>query len=417
MPRFYADLHIHSRYSRATSRDCDLPHLAASAQRKGLRVLGTGDFTHPRWFRELSDQLEEAEPGLYRLAPDFCKEDPVVPESCRGEVSFLLQGEISTIYKRDGRTRKVHHIVCSPDLGTCARINKRLGDIGNIVSDGRPILGLDSRDLLEIVIESNPQAFIIPAHIWTPWFSVLGSKSGFDSIEACYVDLADEIFALETGLSSDPPMNWRVSSLDRFTLVSNSDAHSPGKLAREACIFDCEVDYFKMRDALRTRAGYHGTVELYPEEGKYHLDGHRKCGECLMPAETKALKGICPVCGKPVTVGVLHRVEELADRSGRVRPSDVLPFYPRTPLSMLFSSLLGKGENTKTVARVVERTLKRLGPELRVLNDTPMSELEAGDEDGLAEAITALREGRVSRQGGYDGVFGRIGIAGANGRT
>ena len=412
MSRFYADLHIHSKYSRATSRNCDLPHLAVAAQRKGLRVIGTGDFTHPQWSQELGEQLQEAAPGLYQLTPAAYQDASVdVPESCRGSVSFILQGEISTIYKRDGATRKVHHIVFAPDLETVGRINKRLGAIGNIRSDGRPILGLDSRNLLEIILEANSNAFIIPAHIWTPWFSVLGSKSGFDSIEACYGDLSDEIFALETGLSSDPPMNWRVSSLDRYTLVSNSDAHSPAKLAREANIFECEADYFSMRQALRTREGFHGTVEFYPEEGKYHLDGHRKCGECLTPEETQSRNGLCSVCGKPVTVGVLHRVADLADRPEGGRPERVQPFYQRTPLAALLSGLLGKGENTKTVSRALEQALQRCGSELFMLNDCPIADLETAGVDGLAEAIEDLREGRVILDAGYDGEFGRVRIA------
>ena len=313
---YYADLHIHSKYSRATSRDADLEHLALWAKRKGITVVGTGDFTHPAWFEEIRSKLVPAEPGLFRLRPEIEREvERKLPPSCHGPVRFLLEVEISTIYKKGDRTRKVHHLIYASNLDTAGRIRERLGAIGNIASDGRPILGLDSRHLLEITLSSGADAYLIPAHVWTPWFAVLGSKSGFDSVEECYGDLTPYIFAVETGLSSDPPMNWRVSRLDRFTLVSNSDAHSPPMLGREACAFDTELDYFAIRRSLETGEGYGGTVEFFPEEGKYHLDGHRACGVRLEPAETRRVQGLCPACGKPLTVGVMHRVEELADRS------------------------------------------------------------------------------------------------------
>lgn len=311
---FYADLHVHSKYSRATSKDADLEGMAVWAQRKGIAVVGTGDFTHPAWFAELQEKLEPAEPGLFRLRPEIERAvEERVPGSCRRPVRFMLEVEISTIYKKGERTRKIHHLIYAPDLDTASRFRDRLAHIGNIESDGRPILGLDSRDLLEVTLESGPDAYLVPAHIWTPWFAVLGSKSGFDAVEECYGDLADHIFAVETGLSSDPPMNWRVGSLDRYRLVSNSDAHSPPKLGREACVFDTELDYFRMRRALETGEGYGGTVEFFPEEGKYHLDGHRSCGVRLTPVETRTLDGVCPQCGKPVTVGVLSRVDDLAE--------------------------------------------------------------------------------------------------------
>ncbi len=310
--RFHADLHIHSKYSRATSRDLDLEHLAYWAARKGIGLVGTGDFCHPAWAAELKEKLVPAEPGLFRLRQDI--EQGVaatLPPACRAPVRFMLEVEISTIYKKGDKTRKVHHLIYAPDFATADRIAERLGRIGNIKSDGRPILGLNSRDLLEITLESGPGAYLVPAHIWTPWFAALGSQSGFDTIADCYGDLSDHIFAVETGLSSDPPMNWRVSFLDRYRLTSNSDAHSPGKLGREATTFDCDMDYFALRRALETGAGYVGTVEFFPEEGKYHLDGHRKCEVRLTPKETLAHGGRCPVCGEKVTVGVEHRVEVL----------------------------------------------------------------------------------------------------------
>ena len=293
---FYADLHIHSKYSRATSKDCNLEQLAIWAQKKGLCVISTGDFTHPAWFNEIKEKLIPDNNGAFRLKPEIEKQIFKTSDPVR----FLLSVEISTIYKKGDKTRKVHHVVFVPDMQTAENFRNRLGAIGNINSDGRPILGLDSRNLLETVLESGEGAYIIPAHIWTPWFSVLGSKSGFDSIEECYEDLSEHIFAVETGLSSDPEMNWRVSKLDKFRLVSNSDAHSPSKLAREATVFNTAPDYYSIMNALKTGDGYVGTVEFFPEEGKYHEDGHRKCNVCLSPEETKKLNGICPVCGKPM---------------------------------------------------------------------------------------------------------------------
>lgn len=320
LPPYVADLHIHSKYSRACSRDLTLPNLAWWARRKGIGVLGTGDFTHPAWYDHLRETLHPAEPGLYRLSPeaerDVARRLPprLASEAEADPVRYMLSVEISTIYKRDDRTRKVHHLIYLPDLDAVARFNTALGRIGNLGSDGRPILGLDSRDLLEITLEASPDGYLVPAHIWTPWFSALGSKSGFDAIADCYADLAEHIFAVETGLSSDPEINWRVGSLDRYQLVSNSDAHSPPALAREATVLTAARDYFAIREALRTGDGLAGTVEFFPEEGKYHADGHRLCGVNWSPERTREAGGRCPECGKPLTVGVLSRVEELADR-------------------------------------------------------------------------------------------------------
>ena len=406
---FYADLHIHSKWSRACSQDCDLEHLSLWAQQKGITVVGTGDFTHPRWFEELRERLVPAEPGVFRLSEEL--EAAVagrVPVSCRRSVRFLLSVEISTIYKYGERTRKVHHLVYMPDLEAAARFNQRLGKIGNITADGRPILGLDSRDLLEITLESGEGAYLVPAHAWTPWFAVLGSKSGFDSVEECYRDLAGHIFALETGLSSDPAMNWRVSALDRYRLVSNSDAHSPPILGREASRFDTEPDYFAIRRALETGAGYLGTVEFFPEEGKYHLDGHRKCGVRLEPAETRALEGRCPVCGKPLTVGVLHRVEALADRPEGVRPEGAAGFRSLVPLPEVVGEILGCGPKSKSVRREVSALVGRLGPELEILDEVPLDDLRRAGSGVLAEAIDRLRRGAVVREAGFDGEYGVI---------
>src|SRR5690349_23956487 len=367
--RFYADLHVHSKYSRATSRDLDLEHLAHWAARKGIAVVATGDFTHPAWAAELKQKLVPAEPGLFGLREDIAKGvAATLPAACRKAVRFMLEVEISTIYKKGDKTRKVHHLIYAPDFATVDRISARLARIGNIASDGRPILGLDSRDLLEITLESGPGAYLVPAHIWTPWFAALGSQSGFDSIADCYGDLSEHIFAVETGLSSDPPMNWRVSFLDRYRLTSNSDAHSPGKLGREATAFDCEMDYFALRRALETGQGYVGTVEFFPEEGKYHLDGHRKCEVRLTPKETLANGGHCPVCGEKVTIGVEHRVEVLADRSeAQALPPPTAGMVSNfVPLPEILSELTASGAASRAVVRGYDQAIAKLGSELSI---------------------------------------------------
>src|SRR5215475_4074711 len=408
--RFHADLHIHSKHSRATSRDLDLEHLAHWAARKGIGVVATGDFTHPAWSAELKDKLVPAEPGLFRLRDDIEKAvSETLPAACRAPVRFMLEVEISTIYKKGDRTRKIHHLIYAPDFDTADRFSDALARIGNIASDGRPILGLDSRNLLEITLESGPDAYLVPAHIWTPWFAALGSQSGFDSIADCYGDLAPHIFAVETGLSSDPPMNWRVSFLDRYRLTSNSDAHSPGKLGREATTFDCELDYFALKRALETGDGYVGTVEFFPDEGKYHLDGHRKCEVRLTPKETLQNGGRCPVCGEKLTIGVEHRVEVLADR-------DEVPTPPATagavsnlvPLPEVLSELAASGVGSKTVERMYERVTGALGPELSILREVPVEDIARAESSVLAEAITRLRAGKVIREAGYDGEYGVI---------
>ena len=406
---FYADLHVHSKYSRATSRNCDLEHLALWARKKGITVVGTGDFTHPAWLAELKDKLVPAEPGLFRLRPDLERAVAErLPRACHGPTRFMLSVEISTIYKKGEATRKIHHLIYAPDFATAEEVNRRLGKIGNLNSDGRPILGLDSRHLLEITLESGPAAYLVPAHIWTPWFAALGSKSGFDSIDLCYADLAPHIFAVETGLSSDPPMNWRVSSLDRFRLVSNSDAHSPEKLGREACVFTGDLDYFAIRRALETGEGYAGTVEFFPEEGKYHLDGHRACQVRLEPHETRAAAGRCSVCGKPLTVGVMHRVETLADRMDDAPPGTAGGVQSLVPLPEVLSELHQVGSKSKRVGQHYEQLLGKLGPELPLLTEVPLEDIRRVTSSLFAEAVTRLREHRVVREAGYDGAYGTI---------
>lgn len=399
--RFYADIHVHSKYSRATARNCDLENLALWAGKKGLAVVGTGDFTHPAWFKEIRQKLSGDGSGLFTLRGD------------NSGTRFILSVEISTIYKKGDLTRKVHHVICAPSLEAAEKISQALGRIGNISSDGRPILGMDSRNLLEIVLGSDPDSFLIPAHIWTPWFSALGSKSGFDSIDECYGDLASHVFAVETGLSSDPMMNRRVSSLDRFRLVSNSDAHSPAKLGREACILDCGMDYGSILNALRCGEGYVGTVEFFPEEGKYHLDGHRKCDVRLSPQETKANKGLCPVCKRDLTIGVMHRVDDLADRvEGERLPSTAGSVTSLVPLVEIISEIMRRGAATKSVIKVYDSLVPKLGPEIAILTEVPLEDISRTGQPLLAEAISRLRRGEVIREAGFDGEFGVIRLFG-----
>ena len=401
---YYTDLHIHSKYSRATSKSCNLEELALWAKKKGLSLISTGDFTHPAWFNEIKEKLVPFDDGTFRLKPEIEKNIFSDGKS----VKFILTVEISTIYKKWDKTRKVHHVVFVPDLKTAENFRQKLGAIGNINSDGRPILGLDSRNLLETVLDSGDNSYIIPAHIWTPWFSVLGSKSGFDSIEECYGDLSEYIFAVETGLSSDPEMNWHVSKLDKYRLVSNSDAHSPSKLAREATVFNIEPNYYSIMNALKTGKGYTGTVEFFPEEGKYHEDGHRKCNVCLTPEETKQLNGICPVCGKPLTIGVLYRVNELSDRRGIVTPPDTAgEVFSLVPLQEILSEIMHTGSASKSVVSEYERLLTRFGTELSILQDIPIDDITKVSSL-LGEGISRLRKGHVIRHAGYDGEYGVI---------
>ena len=408
---FHADLHIHSRFSRACSRNCDLEHLAWWARRKGITVVGTGDFTHPTWRDELRASLVPAEPGLLRLSGEASDRlGRLAPASCGGEVRFMLSAEISTIYRGADRTRKVHHLLYAPTFEAADRIAGALSKIGNLASDGRPILGLDSRHLLEITLEGGPGCYLVPAHAWTPWFAVLGSKSGFDAVADCYGDLAGHVFAIETGLSSDPPMNWRCSALDGYRLVSNSDAHSPPMLGREATTFDVELDYFAIADALRSGEGLAGTIEFYPEEGKYHLDGHRKCGIRFEPAQSREHQGTCPECGKPLTIGVLHRVAELADRPAGYRPAGAPGFTNLVQLPQIVGEMLATGPKSKKVGAEVDRLVAALGPELSILTEADIDDVRRVGGGLLAEAVTRLRRGEVRREAGYDGEYGVVSL-------
>ncbi len=406
--KYVADLHVHSHYSIATSKKSNLEGFYQWAKIKGIDLIGTGDFTHPGWFRELNDKLVPEEHGFFRLK-DEPKGQAIEGLSCRDiDIRFCLSSEISSIYKKNDRVRKVHSLVFAPNLETASKISAKLSTIGNIKSDGRPILGLDPKQLLEIILEISPEAYLIPAHIWTPWFSLFGSKSGFDAIEDCFEELTEYIFALETGLSSDPAMNWTWSALDRYSLVSHSDAHSPAKLGREADLFDAEFSYGGMFDALKTKKGRLGTIEFYPEEGKYHLDGHRKCGVCIDPEETKRLKGKCPVCGKNLTIGVLHRVLDLSDRSESSKPAQAGDFRYVVPLHEILAEIMNTGPSTKAVASRYREIVGRFGNEFTFLLESPLEEIQ-NETDGLTEeAVRRMRNGKVNPQPGYDGQFGII---------
>jgi uncharacterized protein (TIGR00375 family) len=405
--RFIADLHVHSRHSMATSRDMCPEGLWQWAQLKGIGVVGTGDFTHPEYFRELTEKLEPAGGGLFSLRESYQGGD--VPPSCRAEVRFMLQAEVSSIYSKAGRTRKVHSIIFMPGLAEARELNRRLSEVGNIRSDGRPILGLDAKKLLHMVLDVSPRAMVVPAHAWTPHFSVFGAASGFDSLEECYEELAPHIHAIETGLSSDPPMNRRLSALDRLTLLSNSDAHSPAKLGREGNVFETEPSYDAMMEAVKTGEGFWGTIEFFPEEGKYHLDGHRACGVSMTPEETRANGYRCPACGRKPTVGVMHRVEELADRTVPAKTDHVSII----PLVEIIAEVMQRGANTKGVQRTYHAILSALGSEFTLLLDTPLDAIEGAGDGKLAGAIGKMRAGEVDIVPGYDGEFGKIRIFGA----
>ncbi|GFE59455.1 UvrD-helicase domain-containing protein [Geobacter sp. AOG2] len=407
---YIADLHIHSPYSRATSPESNPAGLAGWARVKGIQVVGTGDFTHPGWFRRLKDELEPAEPGLFRLKNEAAIPSPLPGATpLAGPVRFLLSAEISSIYKRHGVVRKVHNLLYVPDFASAERLNAKLAGIGNIESDGRPILGLDSRNLLEILLEEAPEGFLVPAHIWTPWFSLFGSKSGFDAIEECFDDLTPHVFALETGLSSDPDMNRLISGLDRFALISNSDCHSPSKLGREANLLATDLDFFALRDAIKgnRRDTFRGTVEFFPEEGKYHADGHRACHVCLDPVESRRLGLRCPVCGRPLTIGVYHRVMELADREKPLYREDAPSVFSLIPLPEVLGEIVGAGPASKGVMEQYARTIGRFGSEFNLLLHAPLEEIREASPI-LGEAVERMRAGRVIRKPGFDGEYGVI---------
>lgn len=404
--KMIADLHIHSRFSMATSKEGTPENLDFWARKKGISLIGTGDFTHPVWREELKERLVSEGNGLYRLRDEYVKEES---RKFPGEgTRFVVSGEISSIYKKNGKTRKVHNVILLPSLEAADAMAQRLEKIGSIHSDGRPILGLDSHDLLEMMLDVCPEGILIPAHIWTPHFSVLGAKSGFDSVEECFEELAPYIHALETGLSSDPAMNWRISKLDRYQLVSNSDAHSPSKLGREANLLDIDCSYEGLYRAIQTGEGLEGTVEFFPEEGKYHFDGHRKCGVSLSPVEAERLGGICPVCGKKLTMGVDHRVEQLADRAEGFVKKDGKKYESLVPLPEVISTCMGYSAASKKVQGCFEQMIQTLGTEFDILRNVPSEDIKSCAGERIAEGIENVRTGNVKRIPGYDGEYGKI---------
>lgn len=378
----------------------DLVNLDRWAKIKGIKVLGTGDFTHPEWFKNLEENLEAAESGLYKL------------RGGDGGTRFILTSEISCIYAQGGKVRKIHIVIFAPSLEAVSKINSQLNLVGNLKADGRPILGIAAKDLAKIVTNVSPECFIVPAHAWTPWFSIFGSKSGFNSIEECFGEYSKYIFALETGLSSDPAMNWRLSKLDKIALISNSDAHSPRKIGREANVFDSELSYSEIIGSIKEKdpKRFLYTLEFFPEEGKYHFDGHRLCGKSFSPKETKKYNGICPVCGKPLTIGVLYRVDELADREEGVKPEGAIPFKNLIPLEEIIADALGVLPGGKLVAEKYQNLIKTFGNEFNVLLEVTAEELKKAVSSEIAEGIIRVREQKVSILPGYDGVYGKINI-------
>ena len=398
--QFVADFHLHSKYSRATSLQMDLENLDRWAKIKGIKILGTGDFTHPEWLKNLKEKLEPAEAGLFKL------------KNSGSETRFLLTTEVSCIYSKNGRVRKIHIILFSPSFEICDKINVHLGWIGNLKADGRPILGLDAKELSKIVFNISQDCLIVPGHIWTPWFSLFGSKSGFNSIEECFEEYTKYIFAGETGLSSNPAMNWRLSVLDKITLISNSDSHSPSRIGRESNVFDTEISYSAIIEAIKLKnpLKFLYTVEFFPEEGKYHYDGHRICGISLSPQESKKYNNICPNCGRPLTIGVLNRVEELADRPMGFKPAVLIPFKSLVPLNEIIGDALGLLSGAKQVNEEYNRLIEKFGNEFKILLEASRQDLEAATLPEIAEGIVRVREGRVDIEPGYDGVYGKIRI-------
>ncbi|MBU3964803.1 endonuclease Q family protein [Patescibacteria group bacterium] len=423
--RFICDFHIHSKYSRATSRQMEPETLAYWAAIKGINVLGAGDFTHPAWVKELKEKLEPAEKGLYKLKdPNFKPKENSefgVSRQSLEKARFVLTAEISSIYSKAGKVRRAHNVIFAPDFETVEKINSKLEQIGNLKSDGRPILGLDAKELLKIILSVSPAAVMVPAHAWTPWFSVFGSKSGFDSLEECFDDYAKYIFAIETGLSSDPGMNWRLSALDKITLISNSDAHSPANLGREANVFEGEsIDYYSIMSALKNKGHsdttktaplkFAYTIEFFPEEGKYHYDGHRLCNVSMGPEETKKAKGVCPVCRKPLTIGVMYRVEELADRPVGGKPERVIPYKNLIPLEEIIADALGLGKISKATRAEYVKLICALGSEFNILLDAPIEEIAKHSEPIIAEGVKRTREQKAKVVPGFDGEYGKIKI-------
>jgi uncharacterized protein (TIGR00375 family) len=394
--QFIADLHIHSHFSRATSHDMLIPRIAEIARLKGIKLLGTGDFTHPKWLEMLKKDLKPTGTGFFIYK----------------DIYFVLTTEVNNIYTKNAKLRRIHNIIFSPDFKDVDKINQFLAKYGSLASDGRPTLSLDSYKMLAEIKELSPKSFLVPSHIWTPWFSLYGSNSGFDSIKDCFGDLTKEIVALETGLSSDPAMNWRLSELDSFSLISNSDAHSPSRLGREANVFDCELSYDEIYNVLKTKDNkkFLYTIEFFPEEGKYHYDGHRNCQVRLSPKQSLLNNDLCPVCGRRLTIGVLHRVESLADREEGFVPPNAIPYKNLVPLEEIIAAALGVGRDTVAVQTKYESLVKNLGGEFNVLLAATIDDIKQFSDERIAIGVDKMRRRDISVLPGYDGVFGTIKI-------
>jgi len=402
--QFICDFHIHSRFARATSRQINFKNLDLWAKIKGLRILGTGDFTHPIWLKEIEENLEEAEPGLFKL------------KNQKTKVRFILTSEISCIYQKNDGVKKVHLILFAPDIQSVKEINKEFSKFTNLKIDGRPIINLDAKEVLRIISVANPNIYVACAHIWTPWFSIFGSRSGFNSIEECFEELTPKIFALETGLSANPEMCWRVSDIDNFPLISNSDSHSLSKIGREANVFEIDEKNLSFNEIIKTiksqdKNRFLFTIEFFPEEGKYHFDGHRQCNISLNPQESQKYGGICPICLRPLTIGVLSRVEDLADRPIGDKPEKFIPFKSLVPLEEIISESLGvRSTNSKKVSDIYNNLIKYFENEFNILLSVPIEKIENLGFKEIAQGIKNLREGNVNVIPGFDGEYGKISV-------
>jgi uncharacterized protein (TIGR00375 family) len=410
--KFIADFHVHSKYSRATSKEMDVENMARWAGLKGVGLLGTGDFTHPLYLAELKQKLQPTGFGLFTLRREFKRSAGIVDNGSGKEVHFMLTTELSNMFQQGGSGRRVHTMIFAPSFEVVEKINEELSQYGKLSSDGRPIFGFPTKELVEIITDITDECFIIPAHAWTPWFSVFGANSGFDCLEECFEEQIKHVSCIETGLSSDPQMNWRWSALDKMCLISNSDAHSPNRIGREANAFDCEMSFKEIIKAIKTqdKSRFLYTIEFFPEEGKYHFDGHRNCGILFSPAESRKHKNICPVCGRKLTVGVMHRVEELADRPEGFVPEGAIPGKHLIPLQEIIAEAMNQGVDTKGVENEYLRLVSTYGSEFRILLDLPPEELGKSTPPKVLEGIKRVREEDLHITPGHDGVYGKIQI-------
>ena len=410
--KFIADFHVHSKYSRATSKEMDVENMARWANLKGVGLLGTGDFTHPFYFAELKQKLQPTGFGLFTLKREFKCSAGIIDNGSHREVHFMLTAEVSNMFQQAGSSRRVHTMIFAPGFEVVEKINDELSQYGKLGSDGRPIFGFPTKELVEIIADITDECFIVPAHAWTPWFSVFGANSGFDCLEECFEEQLKHISCIETGLSSDPEMNWRWSALDKIALISNSDAHSPNRIGREANVFNCEMSFKDIVKAIKARDKnkFLFSIEFFPEEGKYHFDGHRNCGILFSPAESRKHKNICPVCGRKLPVGVMHRVETLSDRPAGFKPEGAIPCKHLIPLQEIIAEALNQGVDTKGVESEYLRLVSTFGSEFRILLDLALEELEKSTPPKILEGIRRVREGNLQITPGHDGVYGKIQI-------